>query len=90
MTITAAQCRAARALLKLSHTGLSGRSVVPVALIAGFEAGLGKPRPADLDALQRALEKAGVEFINDRVKLSREERNRRHIAARHRRSTLLR
>jgi predicted transcriptional regulator len=58
-----AQCRAARALIELSQAELAAVTVVPATVIADFETGAWI-RPADLKALQRALERAGVEFIN--------------------------
>ncbi|SDR64325.1 hypothetical protein SAMN05519103_09670 [Rhizobiales bacterium GAS113] len=61
--ITAAQCRAARALIDMSEAELSGSAVVPRGVIQDFEAVVTPPRPADLEAIQRALEAAGVEFI---------------------------
>jgi predicted transcriptional regulator len=63
-SITPAQCRAARALIELSQAGLAGIAVVPVPVITDYEAGAGTPRPADLEAIQRQLERAGVEFTN--------------------------
>ena len=63
--MTPAQCRAARALINLSITELSGAAVVPVTTIWDFEAELGGViRPFNLDAMQGALEKAGIEFID--------------------------
>ena len=60
--MTPAQCRAARRLVDLSQAVLSSVALVPAADIADFEAGAWI-RPTDLDALQDALERAGVEFI---------------------------
>ena len=62
--MTPAQCRAARALLDISIDELHGSSVVPRVIIEAFEAGGAKLRQADLDAIQAALERAGVEFTN--------------------------
>jgi transcriptional regulator with XRE-family HTH domain len=62
--MTPAQCRAARALIELSQAGLAGAAVVPAAVIADYETGAGTPTPADLEAIRRALERAGVEFTN--------------------------
>jgi predicted transcriptional regulator len=61
--MTPAQCRAARALIELSQAGLAGAAAVPATVIADYETGAWI-RPADLEALQRALERAGVEFID--------------------------
>ena len=62
--MTPAQCRAARALLDISIDERQGSSVVPRVIIEAFEAGGAKLRQADLDAIQHALERAGVEFTN--------------------------
>jgi transcriptional regulator with XRE-family HTH domain len=62
--MTPGQCRAARALLNVSLTGLAGKAVVPVAIIWDFEAGIATPSAATLDALQKALEHAGIEFLD--------------------------
>jgi predicted transcriptional regulator len=62
--MTPAQCRAARALIDMSHADLARAAVVTVTIIADFETGVGGTRPTDVDAIQAALEKAGVEFID--------------------------
>ena len=59
-----AQCRAARALLGMSQSDLARAAVVPVASIVDFEAEILALRSPDLDAIQDALEKAGVSFTN--------------------------
>lgn len=64
MTITAEQVRAARALLNLKQRDLADLSEVSVRTIAHFEAGERRPVPATLQALKRALEAAGVVFID--------------------------
>jgi transcriptional regulator with XRE-family HTH domain len=65
MDITAAQCRAARALANLTQDQLADASRVSKRTITHFEAGERQPVPATLAALQRALEAAGVEFKPD-------------------------
>lgn len=62
--MTPAQCRAARPFIAMSQSDLARAAVVPVASIADFETGILVLRPDDLDALQDALERAGVEFID--------------------------
>jgi len=62
--ITPAQCRAARALLDWSQQQLADTSKIGNATIRNFEGGKSAPQHATLDVLQRALEAAGVEFIN--------------------------
>jgi predicted transcriptional regulator len=66
--MTPAQCRAARALIAMSQSDLARAAVVPVASIADFETGILVLRPDDLDAVQDALERAGVEFIERGVR----------------------
>ena len=63
--MTPAQLRAARALLALPRPELAKAAVVPVTMIADYEAGVLQLRPEDLGAVQAALETAGVEFIDD-------------------------
>jgi transcriptional regulator with XRE-family HTH domain len=61
--LSAAQCRAARALIGWSQEQLEGSSKVAKKTIADFERGARSPYARTLDDLQRALELAGVEFI---------------------------
>ena len=62
--ITSAQCRAGRALLDWSREQLAAASMVGLRTIVDFERGAREPqRNVTLDALRRALEAAGVEFI---------------------------
>jgi len=63
MSLSPAQCRAARALIAWSQDELSGASKVAKATIANFEAGKREPYQRTLDDLQEALESAGVEFL---------------------------
>jgi transcriptional regulator with XRE-family HTH domain len=65
MAISAAQCRAARALLNWSQTDLALKARVGRATIAAFESGAREPYDRTLDDAQRALESAGVEFIDE-------------------------
>jgi transcriptional regulator with XRE-family HTH domain len=67
--MTPAQCRAARALIGMSQPQLAFASVVSLGAIIDFEAEATTPKDEDLDAIQDALERAGVEFIEDGVKL---------------------
>jgi hypothetical protein len=50
--------------IKLAHA-----AVVPYTAVRDFELAGAVMRQADIDAIQAALEKAGVEFIEDGVKL---------------------
>jgi transcriptional regulator with XRE-family HTH domain len=64
INISAAQCRAARALIDWSREALAEASRVGLRTLVDFERGARKPRDVTLDALRRALEAAGVEFTN--------------------------
>jgi predicted transcriptional regulator len=63
--LTAAQIRAARALLGWSQPALAQASGVSLPTIVRMEgeAGPGRSAAANVDAVQRALESAGVLFI---------------------------
>jgi transcriptional regulator with XRE-family HTH domain len=63
--ITPSQCRAARALLDWSQLDLAKQSRVGVVTIRQLEAGVHDPRPATLQVVRQALERAGVEFIDE-------------------------
>ncbi|WP_159727560.1 helix-turn-helix domain-containing protein [Methylosinus sp. Ce-a6] len=60
-----AQCRAARALLDWSQQQLAEAARVGVVTVRQFEASASQPRNATLDVLQRALEAAGVIFVEE-------------------------
>jgi len=62
--MTPAQCRAARGLVKLSQEELATKAEVGIVTVRQFEGDKAEPRRATLAALQRALESAGVEFID--------------------------
>lgn len=63
--ITAEQIRAARALLRWSARELGEKSGISLPTIQRIEVSSGVPSASarTLDALQRALEAAGVEFL---------------------------
>lgn len=61
--ITPAQCRAARGLLDWSQKDLAEAARVGIVTIRQFEAAAAEPRNATLEAIGRAFEAAGVEFI---------------------------
>jgi transcriptional regulator with XRE-family HTH domain len=63
--ITAEQCRAARALLDWPREKLAAASMVALRTVIDFERGARNPRRVTLEALQRALEKAGVIFVDE-------------------------
>lgn len=63
MTLSSAQCRAGRALVKLTQVDLGEAAQVAKKTIADFELEVRTPYPRTLEALRTALEAAGVEFI---------------------------
>lgn len=62
-TLTSAQCRAGRALVKWSVRDLAERSEVHRNTISAFETDQTAPNSSTLSVLRSALESAGVEFI---------------------------
>jgi len=64
MKITPEQCRGARAMAGWSRAHLSAQAGVNERTIVDFERGARSPIRATRDAIQRALENAGVEFTN--------------------------
>jgi transcriptional regulator with XRE-family HTH domain len=67
--ITGAQCRMARAALRLGVRDVAVRAGVNPGTVARLETGRGGSLTASVEAIQRALEAAGVEFIENGVKL---------------------
>jgi predicted transcriptional regulator len=63
MTINAAQCRMARAALRIGVLELAKLAKVAPSTISRCEAG-DTLQPRTVEAIQAALERAGVEFIN--------------------------
>ena len=63
--ITAAQCRAARALLEWSQQELADAAGVGVVTVHQLEAAASKPRQATMDVIRRAFESSGIEFIDE-------------------------
>jgi hypothetical protein len=64
-TITSAQCRAGRALLKWSRDELAEASGVALRTIIDFERDARAPRGATLHSPAGALEAAGVVFVDE-------------------------
>ncbi len=67
--MTSSTCRAARGLLDWSQAELAKRSNLGTSTIKDFEAKRRIPAINNLAAIQRALEAAGVEFIERGVRL---------------------
>jgi transcriptional regulator with XRE-family HTH domain len=65
MSISSAQCRGARGLLGWSQTDLSEASKTATKTIADFERGAREPYARTLEDVRGALEKAGIEFIDE-------------------------
>jgi ribosome-binding protein aMBF1 (putative translation factor) len=63
--MTREQCKAARGLLDWGQADLAEKAAVGVVTVRHFEAGDHTPRRATLDVIKRALEAAGVEFIDE-------------------------
>lgn len=61
--MTPGQSRAARALIGMSQEDLAKAAAVAKATIAAFELGQRQPYPRTMEALQSALESAGIELI---------------------------
>jgi len=65
MSISPAQCRAARGLLGWSQLDLSKASKTATKTIADFERGARAPYPRTLEDVRGAIERAGIEFIDE-------------------------
>lgn len=63
--ITAAQCRAARALLDWSQQDLADAASIGNATIRNFEGGKSEPQHATLVVLRQAFESAGIQFVEN-------------------------
>lgn len=81
MTITSGQCRAARALLRWTQDALAEKADVTQRTIALFEVDERNPVDETRSKLRRALERGGIEFIDEngggagvRLKGSRKKR----------------
>ena len=63
--ITPEQCRAARGLLDWSQQDLATNAGIGIVTVRQVEAGLTAPRRATLVVVRQALERAGVDFIDE-------------------------
>ncbi len=64
MTLSPAQCRAARALLNWSQEDLVAHSKITKKTIADFERGATSPRRQTLAQITTAFHAARIEFLN--------------------------
>jgi transcriptional regulator with XRE-family HTH domain len=65
LMVTPAQCRAARGLIGWNQQELAQQAGVGIVTVHQLEAGVSQPRRATLEVIRRALESAGVEFIDE-------------------------
>ena len=64
MSLTPAQCRAARGLVEMDQARLAEQANVSRNVIVDFEKGRRTPTSNNLAAIQNALQLAGVEFVD--------------------------
>jgi transcriptional regulator with XRE-family HTH domain len=64
MILTSKQCRGARELVGMPQLDLAKRSLVSLNTIIDFEASERAPTAGYVATIQRALEAAGVEFVD--------------------------
>ncbi|MEK4034285.1 transcriptional regulator [Methylocystis sp. IM3] len=65
MSLTPAQCRAARGLLDWPQSQLAESAKVGLSTVKGFEGGRSVPVHHNLAAIRAALEAAGVIFVDE-------------------------
>jgi DNA-binding XRE family transcriptional regulator len=65
MSITVEQIKAARVLLGWSQEGLAAEADVNTRTVGNIEVGRGRPSARTIDMLQRAIESAGVIFVEE-------------------------
>lgn len=61
--MTPRQCRAARALLGWKQSILAHRAGVGLSTVAQFEAGNWRTYPRNIEAMEKALNHAGIRFV---------------------------
>ena len=60
-----AQCRAGRALLEITQTQLAASAGLGLSTVVDFEKERRQVAPESVEAIRRALVRAGVEFIDE-------------------------
>ena len=63
--ISPAQCRAGRALLEITQTQLAASAGLGLSTVVDFEKERRQVAPESVEAIRRALVRAGVEFIDE-------------------------
>ena len=63
--MTPAQCRAARGLLEITQSQLADAADLGLSTIVDFEKGRRQVSPGVVEAICAALERAGIEFIDE-------------------------
>lgn len=61
--MTPRQCRAARALLGWKQSTLAHRAGVGLSTVAQFEGGNWRTYPRNIEAMETALNRAGISFV---------------------------
>jgi predicted transcriptional regulator len=64
-TISPSQCRAGRALLEINQTRLAASAGLGLSTVVDFEKERRLVSPESVQAIRRALARAGVEFIDE-------------------------
>jgi transcriptional regulator with XRE-family HTH domain len=64
MNFDPAQCRGARGLLEWTQERLAAAAKVGLSTVRDFETKRSLPRPNNLAAIRKALEAAGIKFID--------------------------
>nr|WP_083763477.1 helix-turn-helix transcriptional regulator [Paramagnetospirillum magneticum] len=67
--VTSHQIRGARAMIAMKQADLAKAAGISLATLNNIERGVSDPKASTLAAIQRALEAAGVEFIERGVRL---------------------
>jgi transcriptional regulator with XRE-family HTH domain len=65
--VSPAQIRAARSLIGIKQSDLARGAGISLATLNNIERGVGDPRASTLEAIERALTGAGIEFFSDPV-----------------------